>query len=202
MRSNLLLVAAMCLLSIAGLASSAWAAGDRIQMLLSDSVWQYAGSATALPEIGTPEFDQQRWTDVRVPHVFQTREAMTTILRAWYKKDVSLPPEANSKHLYLVFEGAASIADVYVNGRHLGQHSFDNLPDAVRGASWIAQRRITKAGQESNLSSKVTQPATVYVMCTKTDSDPAFLSGAGFSEVKTDHLVWRDNALNLVPAQV
>src|SRR5208282_4934632 len=26
------------------------------------------------------------------------------------------------KELYLVFEGAAAIADVYVNGQHLGQH--------------------------------------------------------------------------------
>jgi beta-galactosidase len=122
MRSNLLLVAVMCLLSVAGVTSRALAAGDRIQMLLSDSTWQYAGSATQLPEIGTPAFDQQNWTDVRVPHVFQTREAMTAILRAWYRKDISLPPEATGKHLYLVFEGAASIADVYVNGKHLGQH--------------------------------------------------------------------------------
>ena len=35
---------------------------------------------------------------------------------------MTVDPSAQGKELYLVFEGAASIADVYVNGQHLGQH--------------------------------------------------------------------------------
>ena len=48
--------------------------------------------------------------------------AYDTLTKGWYKRQVTVDPSAKGKELYLVFEGAASIADVYVNGQHLGQH--------------------------------------------------------------------------------
>ena len=57
-----------------------------------------------------------------VPHVFQTRAAYDTLTKGWYRRSVAVDPAASGKEFYLVFEGAASIADVYVNGQHLGQH--------------------------------------------------------------------------------
>jgi len=97
-------------------------ASPRQQVLLSDAPWQYLGSGNSLPEIGTPEFDAAKWTTVQVPHDFQTREAMTEIQQAWYRRTISVPKELAGKRLYVRFEGAAAVADVYVNGKHLGQH--------------------------------------------------------------------------------
>jgi beta-galactosidase len=62
------------------------------------------------------------WTDVSVPHNFQTRVAFNDITKGWYRRPISVAPSMAGKELYLVFEGAAAIADVYINGQHLGQH--------------------------------------------------------------------------------
>jgi len=81
-------------------------------------------------------------------------------------------------------------------------NSLAALPKAVEGATWIAMRRPTKAGQESGVSFKISRPATVYVMCTKLAEAPTFLVNAGFREVHAPGLQWRDNDLYLVPAQL
>jgi beta-galactosidase len=45
-----------------------------------------------------------------------------TFDQGWYRRNITITPALSHKHLYLVFEGAASIADVYVNGARLGEH--------------------------------------------------------------------------------
>ena len=96
----------------------------RQQILLSGAGWQFtgAGAATTLPEIGTAEFASAPWAAVSVPHVFQTRAHFSELTHGWYRRNLSVPPELAGKQLYLVFEGAATIADVFVNGQPLGQH--------------------------------------------------------------------------------
>ncbi len=96
----------------------------RQQWLLSDKAWQFigAGANETLPEIGSPEYLSAAWQTVQVPHVFQTRAHFNDLTQGWYRRDFTVPPEFSGKHFYIVFEGAATIADVYVNGQHLGQH--------------------------------------------------------------------------------
>ncbi len=92
--------------------------------MLSGSGWQFVGAAAsdALPDIGSDAFNHAAWTDVTVPHIFQTRAAPDTFAKGWYRRSLTVDPSQKGRELYLVFEGAASIADVYVNGQHLGQH--------------------------------------------------------------------------------
>jgi len=119
----------LCLLLV--LATSSLANADvinqthvRPQMLLSGAGWQFtgAGATATLPEISSAEFVAAPWQAVAVPHVFQTRAHFTDLTQGWYRRDFSVPPEFSGKQFYLVFEGAATIADVYVNSKHLGQH--------------------------------------------------------------------------------
>ncbi len=104
----------------------AWAdtASPREMKLLNGPDWQFvgAGPTDTLPEVDSDGFKSAAWAPVSVPHVFQTRAAYDTLAKGWYKRQITLDPAAQGKELYLVFEGAASIADVYVNGQHLGQH--------------------------------------------------------------------------------
>jgi beta-galactosidase len=99
-------------------------ADTRQRIALHDSPWQFygAGASDAMPEPGTPAFETLAWSTVSVPHVFQTRAQMTTLTQAWYRRECSVPAEMAGRRIYLVFEGAATIADLYVNGQHLGQH--------------------------------------------------------------------------------
>jgi beta-galactosidase len=111
-------------LSFCSSTACADAASPRQTQLLNSADWQFvgAGAEAPLPEIDSDAFGHAAWTKVSVPHNFQTRAAYDTLTRGWYRTQVTVSPSAIGKALYLVFEGAATIADVYVNGQHLGQH--------------------------------------------------------------------------------
>lgn len=96
----------------------------RQQWSLSGTNWQSicAGPKSTLPVVGSDGFISAPWQTVTVPHVFQTRTEFTNFTQAWYRREFIVPPEFNGKRFYLIFEGAATIADVYVNGKYLGQH--------------------------------------------------------------------------------
>lgn len=94
----------------------------RQQQLLSDTAWQYLGSSNELPNINSADFDKAAWTTVQVPHVFETHSTPSDVEQAWYRRKVSVPPDYAGKRLYLRVEGAAAVANVYVNGQHMGEH--------------------------------------------------------------------------------
>ena len=96
----------------------------REQWLLSGTPWQFVGAGpnSTLSRIDSREFTSSRWQTVTVPHVFQTRNQFNNFTQGWYRRNFTVPPKLSDKRLYLVFEGAATIADVYVNGKYLGQH--------------------------------------------------------------------------------
>ena len=80
---------------------------------------------------------------VPVPHTWGERPWR----RAWYRTHFTVPREDVGRPLYLVFEGAATFADVYVNGARLGQHRgaftrfvLDARRAAVAGDNVLAVR--------------------------------------------------------------
>ncbi len=91
---------------------------------LNGAGWQFVGVADSatLPAADSDAFRQAPWSNVTVPHNFQTRAAYDALTRGWYRRRITVDPAAKGKEFYLVFEGAATIADVYVNGQQLGQH--------------------------------------------------------------------------------
>ncbi len=91
---------------------------------------------------------------------------------------------------------------IYYDLDSTADNSFDALPTEITGAKWITLRRLTKSGQETDLTFKLARPATVSIMATRQSSAPAALTDAGFQEISSPGLVWRDNDLMLVPAQL
>jgi beta-galactosidase len=124
LRSGLSLMAGVGFLLSLHQSAEADTASPRQMQLLNGNGWQFVGAAAAekLPDIDSDAFKSAAWAPVSVPHDFQTRAAYDTLTKGWYKRQLTIGPAAQGKELYLVFEGAASIADIYVNGRHLGQH--------------------------------------------------------------------------------
>ena len=79
--------------------------------------------------------------------------------------------------------------------------SFDVLPEAVRGARWIATRRLSKPEARTDLSFRIAPDAaraSVYVMGSEAPALAAALAGAGLRDTGVRGQ-WRDNALRLVP---
>ncbi|MCJ7730438.1 MAG: beta galactosidase jelly roll domain-containing protein, partial [Sedimentisphaerales bacterium] len=73
-----------------------------------------------------PKFDDSSWTDVAVPHTWNDKDTLKggNYYRGpgWYRTELAIPESAKDKRVFIRFEAASLVADVYFNGVHLGQH--------------------------------------------------------------------------------
>ena len=90
-----------------------------------------------VPQTQIPQFDDQTWETVTLPHTAHT-EALVTGRGArqwqgicWYRKTFDLPPEARDQEIILRFDGAMNAAEVWVNGQSAGKF-MGGYPDIVR----------------------------------------------------------------------
>jgi beta-galactosidase len=117
--------------------------GPRQPRLLTAG-WKFAPDAPAAgPE--KAGFDDGGWAAVAVPHTWDTVRGTTKRPSAWYRTHVPLSTEDTQRRVYLAFEGAFQVADVYLNGQHLGQHRggytrfvLDGTAAAVAGDNLLA----------------------------------------------------------------
>jgi len=85
-----------------------------------------------VPGAEASDFNEAGWATVSLPHTWNNMDALTysgaksTYYRGpgWYRLHLTLSPvlTAHTHSYFLYFDGAGSVADVYVNGTHLGQH--------------------------------------------------------------------------------
>jgi beta-galactosidase len=101
-------------------ASDAIPTAGRTKTLLNDS-WKFIASNT-LTGAEAVDFDDSSWASVSVPHTWDTVTGVRLFTNSWYRNHFAIPPTFTAKSIYLYFEGVFQIADVYVNGQHLGQH--------------------------------------------------------------------------------
>lgn len=94
-----------------------------------DSAWRFlrqdqtGASASA--------FDDASWAAVTLPHSWNATDGQNggnDYYRGigWYRRHYTLPADAAGKKVYLQFDGANIVADVFVNGSSLGQHRGGN----------------------------------------------------------------------------
>lgn len=67
------------------------------------------------------------WERINVPHTWNAKDAFddTPDYRrgaSWYRKDLQVSSELKNKRIFLYFEGANQVADVFVNEKKVGQH--------------------------------------------------------------------------------
>ncbi len=91
----------------------------RARVTLEDG-WRFRASDD-LAGAEAPGFDDASWVSVSVPHTW-ARQDPRAYRAAWYRRRLQLEERDLGRPLYVSFEGVAAIADVYLNGVHLGQH--------------------------------------------------------------------------------
>ncbi len=199
-------VAALALLALVALATPGCApappqeppaATPRLRQAL-DGPWRFTAS-DSLEGAEAERFDDGAWESVRLPHTWAGRDPATHS-HAWYRLRFRPPAGEPGQRLYLLFEGAATVADVYVNGRRLGRHrgaytrfAFD-ATEALRpeGDNLLAVRLDnTREGTEDCLpSGRGKQLYQVHgglhrrvwlVRTAAVHLDPADLAGPGLS---------------------
>ena len=74
----------------------------------------------------TVAFDDSKWSKVTLPHTWNDKDTLAgpNYYRGpgWYRIKLAIPESAKDKRVFIHFEAASLVADVYFNGVHLGQH--------------------------------------------------------------------------------
>ena len=74
-----------------------------------------------------PAHDDSSWSTVNLPHTWNVEDSLDDTPgyhrgTGWYRRNLPLDTQLQGKRLFLYFEGANQVTDVYINGRHAGQH--------------------------------------------------------------------------------
>lgn len=91
-----------------------------------NSGWEfYKGDIANFPNQKTGDI---KWEKVSLPHSWNTADVTDDepdYYRGigWYKKTIYVPSSSGNKSIYLHFEGANQITEVYVNGKFAGKHT-------------------------------------------------------------------------------
>lgn len=96
----------------------------RIQYSINDN-WKF--SKLGLEFASTITANDSNWGRVELPHIWNATDPFNddqSYLRGicWYRKKLILDKELMGKRIYLYFEGANQVADIYVNNNYVGQH--------------------------------------------------------------------------------
>jgi len=103
-----------------------------------------------LPGAEAAGFDDSPWRAVGLPHsfslpYFESPKFYTGY--GWYRKHFAVPAEWGGKRLALEFDGAFQVAEIFVNGRRVGEHAGGytgfavDITDAVQtGDNLVAVR--------------------------------------------------------------
>ncbi len=97
---------------------------EPVRKVLTLDSWQFhetkPGSTTEAPaDDAAASLPTEGWREVRVPHVFR-QSGVEDGAAGWYRTVIAR--EGQDRRYFLHLEGAASVADVYANGRKAGRH--------------------------------------------------------------------------------
>ena len=110
-----------------------------------------AGAEKPAPPAGT-------WSRVTVPHTWNVADAYSRDFYrgvGWYRRSVVVPPAWAGKRIFIRFEGAGRVADVFVDGRRVGNHAgafaafaFELTPLVTPGRAHLLAVRVTNEHSE------------------------------------------------------
>lgn len=100
--------------------------GSRVAVSLNPG-WSFQRSDVVGAE--KPEFDDSAWTKLDLPHTWNAIDGQdgptTPYYRGvgWYRKHATVASTLVGRRIYLQFDGANILCDVYVNGKQAGSHA-------------------------------------------------------------------------------
>ena len=107
------------------------------------------------------------WKQVVVPHVFR-QSGLPDNTAGWYRQTITLTEADRNKCFYLMLEGAATVKDVFVNGKFIGQHkgAFSASAFDLTAALKIGQANILTvrvSNRESEAKNCLSRSTLYYV---------------------------------------
>ena len=120
-----------------------------------DSGWRFIRDDAAGAE--AVAFDDSAWMAVTLPHTWNNMDGEDgggDYHRGpgWYRTHFKVGTEFQGRHLFLKFDGAFSVTDVWVNGNHVGRHAggfadfvFDVTPFANADGDNVLAVKVSNA---------------------------------------------------------
>ncbi len=122
LRQNFVALAAI--VTAIGLAPLSQASAETRQVQNLDKTWQFIQAAASANLTALP--DAMSWQDVTLPFTYNARDGSKGggYYRgpAWYKTTFAFTDDRASHRTYIEFDGAATVADVWINGVSAGRH--------------------------------------------------------------------------------
>ncbi|MEE4545869.1 glycoside hydrolase family 2 TIM barrel-domain containing protein [Streptomyces sp. V4-01] len=123
-----------------------------------------------------PGFDDGGWTSLSVPHTWNAQDGAdggNNYYRGigWYRRRITVPAELAGKMFFLQFAGANQVADVWIDGAHLGQHQggysrfrFGATANLTPGRESVLAVKVTNANNSdiAPLSADYTFQGGIY----------------------------------------
>jgi len=90
-----------------------------------DEQWKF--TRQDIPDAAATNFDDTAWSPVNLPHTWNNLDGQTSGTPyyrgiGWYRRHLLVDVQYADKSLFLKFDGAATVADVLVNGSRVGTH--------------------------------------------------------------------------------
>ena len=153
-----LLAVLACLPTPARAQEAGGADGARVRTAINDG-WRFLprgisfGQKTALHD--------EDWTPVTLPHTWNAADPFDDAAgyvrgTAWYRRRLALGPELRGKRIFLHFEGANQVADVFVNGAFAGRHDGGYTAFTVDVTRFVRFGAARAAGTVSDVAGAVT----------------------------------------------
>ena len=155
MRALLALLAALAL----GLAAPAMAAGGSREQVTLSGGWLFAKGDH--PGAAEPGFDDDGWTRVTLPHTFNAGESGEGDYYrgpGWYRRAFDISAVKPGRRLFVQFDGAALVADVYLNGRPVCRHEGGHAAFRCDLTALLQPGRNMLAARVDNSASRVVSP--------------------------------------------
>ncbi len=153
-------------------ATFAQGVGGPERAALFDEGWRFLRGGAQGAE--SPDFDDSRWRKVDLPHdwsiedlpgtrspfhpdaISQVNGGFTTGGTGWYRKTFDVPAAHQGKRVVVEFEGVYMNAEVWLNGRRVGDHPYGytsfwfDLTDKVKfGAANVLAVKVRNEGENS-----------------------------------------------------
>ncbi len=123
-RSSTSVLLAVLLVGVAFAQTAPRPAGIRVERSLNAN-WKFLPEDR--PGSESADVRDDHWQRVNIPHTWNAADVDddTPGYRrgaSWYRRDLDLGDDLAHRRIYLKFEGANQVADVYVNTHHVGRH--------------------------------------------------------------------------------
>lgn len=94
-------------------------------------------------------FNDAGWTEVTIPHTWNAQDANDDEAgyyrgSGWYRSALKIRKQYEGKRLFLYFEGANQVADVYVEGEHVGHHVGGYQAFSVEITDQVAKVKVDR----------------------------------------------------------